>query len=347
MAGPGGGANGGGGFGGSGRGGGFGGGFGGGGHRGPHHHHYGPRGFFFGPRMPFFLWGWHRPYYFGYGGFPGGWFSLLFMPILIIALSILLIIPLVISTIASVAAGGNVVYDAAVMEEYAYERYVSAFDGSEDGIMIVFLTNEDNTAYSYIGWVGDNIASSINMKFGNQYTALGQAMNQSINYSYHANSLTSNLSMVIEIMTEEVTALRLDSSFRGPTTATNAESKLYNYTELSITDSIVNSTLAEFTAATEIPIAITVDTEEAVFGRTIPVAGIVLIIILAAVGGYMIYIIIRNVRAKRRYKGGDNNGPHGGYGGYNDGGYGGYNNRYNNGYNNGYNNNGYDDRYYN
>lgn len=164
----------------------------------------------------------------------------------------------------------GVQYDEATFQDYANTRYEEEFSASnayEDNLLIVFLTNESADGYYTIAWVGDNIRSEINYMFGNEDTEFGEAMISSINDSYYAYSLDSNLASMMEIMTKEVVALNLDTSFKSESNNNGAvESHVTNYTDFDVTEATVNTSLQKFTEETGIPVVIVIDSMESVFG---------------------------------------------------------------------------------
>ena len=179
MPGPGGGSRGGGfgggsrggGFGGGPRGGGFGGGF-GGPHR--HHHHHG---------------GWYHRHYYGGGGCLGGLIGALLYPIIMLIFAGVFLFSFIGTSFSNVSNGGQVIYDEAVMQEYADIQYASAFGNSsayEDNLLLVFLTNEEADGYYTIAWIGDNVKTEISNLFGDETTAYGVAVRGNINGEYYA-----------------------------------------------------------------------------------------------------------------------------------------------------------------
>lgn len=309
MAGPGGGSRGGGGgrggsFGGGGRGGmggGRGGGFGG-----------RPGGGFRGPRGPMFGgwgWGWRRPYYYGGGGCLGGLLGMLMLPLLLVIMAIALVISSLMSSFTILSDGGIVPYDEEVFQDYANEQYYAEFGASgatEDNILIVFLTAENNYDYCYIGWVGDHVATGINHLFGAEGTALGNAVAAAVpeNYKY---SLDSNLAQVMETLSAKIGSLGLSSSFTCKEEHGRVESHLTNLSELQLTEDTVNTALKAFTEETGISAVIVVDEMEDVFGKTIPTGVIITLIIAAVIVIFAIVLIVKAVRA-RKNGGNDPNG---------------------------------------
>lgn len=338
MPGPGGGSRGGG-FGGGSRGGGFGGGgFGGGfggGHRGGYH------GGYWGPRRPFFGGWYHRPYY-GGGGCLGGLLGVLMLPIILLLVVSMCLVGIVGSAFQNVANGGSIYYDEAVFQQYADDKYAaefSSYSNYENNLLIVFLTNEEADGYYVIAWVGDNIHSDINYMFGDETTTFGRVVQGTINREYYAYSLDSNLAAVMDQMGKKIEALDLESSFRTQKASENVPtSHLTNYSSLSLTEETVNDSLRAFTEKTDIPAVIVVDTMENVFGKTIPVGDIFMVIVLLVILGVSIYLIVRAVKNRKNNGGnGGNNGNGGNYNtNYNSGN---YNNNYNRNNNGGYYNN--------
>lgn len=291
MPGPGGGSRGGGFGGGGSRGGGFGGGSGhhGGGHH-HHHHHHGYYGGFY-----------RRPYgFFGGGGFFGGLLGIILLPIIAIVLCVVLLIANLYTTFAVIAEGGEIVYDETVFQDYAMAQWDKHFTDSktyEDNVLLTFLTFEDYNQYYCIAFVGDNVKSSINLMFGNEYTEFGQAVTGSIstNYKY---SLDSNIAIVMDKMTEEISSLNLSSPFYKESGGTPATSKMTNYTALPLTEQTVNDSLERFTEETGIPAVVVVDTAENVFGKTMPVGNIIVAVITLLVIIGCAWFIISKIKHK-------------------------------------------------
>ena len=204
----------------------------------------------------------------------------------------------------SIKNGGEIRYDEATFQAYADKQYAAEFGSSsayEDNLLIVFLTNETADGYYTIAWVGDNIKSSITNMFGNEYTAFGRTMQSSINQTYYAYSLDSNLALVMDTMTEKITDLGLESSFYTETAHTTVpKSHVTNYTELSITEETINRALENFTEKTGIPAVIVIDTVETVFGKTVSSSDIVAIIVAIGVAVIIIYHIIRAFRKRKK-----------------------------------------------
>lgn len=288
---------------GGGRGGGFGGGshggFGGGhhGHHGPHHHHHHHR--YYG--MPFFF-GYRRPYY-GYGG--GLFTGLLLAPIILLLIGAMLIFSIfgsLGSSISNVASGGHFNYDESVMQDFANQQYAKEFANSkayEDNILIVFLVNEARDGYFTIAWVGDNIEKDIYDKFGDETTDYGQVTSNSI-AAYYEHSLSSNLSNIVDTMTEKVENLGLESSFKIQSRVpSGVKPHITNNSSILINEQTVNSSLEGFTETTEIPIVVVIEDIDDVLDREIDAEDIVIIVIAAGLICLGIFLIIKAVKNRK------------------------------------------------
>ena len=280
MPGPGGGGHGGGFGGGFGGGGGFRGGF-GGGHRPPR------RGFFF---MPF--WG-------------GGCLSALFAPIICMVLAIVMMIGVIGGGLTTLFRGGNVVYNENKMQDYASRQYATIYDPSsatyEDNVLVVFLTNEDGQSYYSIGWVGDNLKSQVSDLFGNEYTALGSAMQSSINTSSYRYSLGSNLAQVTEKMETSVRNQNLDTVYRAKKAESHEAGKVYNRSnsDIQFNAETVDAALKNFTDSTDISMSIVVADAKDVFGKSLNSAAILALLLCIVLIVYAVVAIVRYVKRRR------------------------------------------------
>ncbi len=328
MPGPGGGSRGGGGgFGGGSRGGSFGGGgfsggsrgggFGGsrpGGFGGHHHHHH-----YHGPH---FGWGFGRRRYYGGGG---GCLGALMAPfILVIFFAFLLIYMLLpagnYGSVQVTTDDFGKYYDEAAFQRAADEKYAEFFESGktyEDNILLYFLVEEDCEDIYFIAWVGDNINYGISDLFGNNYTALGQAVESNV-ANYYAYSLDSNLAAVVKEMEKQVISLGLPSSFKNEpiVRADPTESKLVDLTyriegnsvretEPKLTAETVNGALVDFASATGIRTVVCVDYIDSVFPSAARPSGCasgstVLLVLALGILGFAIFIGVRSSRDGRK-----------------------------------------------
>lgn len=238
--------------------------------------------------------------------------GMLMLPVILLVLVVALLFSTVSSTITTVANGGSVMYDEAVFQDYAYDQYDLAFHDSgayEDNLLIVFLVNEERDGYYTIAFIGDNVRDEINYMFGNEYSEFGSAMQSSIS-DYYAHSISANLAAMINKMTDEVTALDLESSFRKESTpSSSAKAELVNDTDLRISDETVGDALNAFTEQTGIPVVLVVEDMETVFGKALSPENIFTIILLIGAAALCIFFI---VRAGRKRKEAEENGSNSG-----------------------------------
>lgn len=276
--------------GGGGHGGGFGGGFGGGGgFRGGFGGGYRPprRGFFF---MPF--WG-------------GGCLGTLFASALCVFFAFFLILGLIGGGLTTLFRGGNVVYSENKMQDYANRQYATIYDPSsatyEDNVVVVFLTNEDNQTYYSIGWVGDNLKSQVSDLFGDEYTALGSAMQSSVTTSDYRYSLGSNLAQVTEMMETSVKNQNLETVYRTQKAEKHEAGKVYNRSnsDLQINTEIIDAALKNFTDSTDISMSIVVADAKDVFGKSLNTSAILALLLCIILIVYAVVAIVRYVKRRK------------------------------------------------
>ena len=257
--------------------------------------------------------------------------GMLIAPIILIMIVVIGLVSIFGTAVANLSNGGQVYYNERDFQDYANQQYINEFGSSsayEDNLLIIFLTNEEADGYYTIAWIGDNVNTQINEMFGNEYTEFGRAMQSSINSGYYAYSLSSNLASAMDKMTDEVTGLNLVSSFKSPSDRSQmTESHLTNYSNLTLNEATVNSSLRNFTDATDIPVVIVVDSMETVFGKTLTATDIFVIIILVGIAILAVWLIVSAVR-NRKNNGGQNGNLNGnqnanqngnqGYNSYND-----------------------------
>ena len=290
MPGPGGGSRGGGGsFGG-------GGGFRGGGSFGGGGFHGGPRG----PRGP--RWG------YGYGFFPffgGGLLSILLFPFILILLAGVLVPTTLMGAFGAIAEGGQLAYNEEQFQDFADAQYAQIFasEGYEDNILLVYLTTEENSEGFFIAWVGDHVATDINLMFGNEGTELGRATSSAINTANYKYQLDSGIAMVLDIMAGHVER-RAGATFKCDETRAAPQKTFENYTALPLTPATVTDATEDFTERTGIHIAVVVEEAEDIFETDYGamIAGLVVAGIMITVA---VVLIVKGVKSRKK-NGGDN-----------------------------------------
>lgn len=229
---------------------------------------------------------------------------MMMVPIFLIAFSILMIVSVFGSAFGALAEGGRVVYDEKTFQRYAMTQYNSEFadsgDAYEDNLLIAFLTNEEADGYYCIAIIGDNVQSEINDMFGNEYTAFGRIMQNSIDYDDYTYSLSSGLARAMERMADEVERRGLDSSFYlEESHELSPESHVVNLSPLAVNENTINRSLVEFTEKTGIPTVIVIDSMENVFGKGLTGDDILTIIIALIFIAVAVYLIVKAVKNKK------------------------------------------------
>ena len=182
-------------------------------------------------------------------------------------------------------------YNEELFQDYANDQYALHFSKNgtyEDNLLIVVLTEENHSDFYYIAWCGDHLNTKISNKMGNNSTELGRTMNSCINESNYKYSLDSNLADVMDIMRESIVDLGLEKSFTCDEIQT-LQYKFVNNTELSMTESTVETALQNFCEHTGIPVVLVVEDAADVFVEEgsdfspIMIVAIVIIVVLLIV----------------------------------------------------------------
>lgn len=224
-------------------------------------------------------------------------------PFVIIVIAAVLLFGFVGDSFSNVMGGGTAYYDEATLQAYADDAYSQYFGDNdetyEDNLLICFLANEEADGYDCIAWIGDNVRYEIADMFGGRGTAFGDAVYSSVNGSYYAYSLDSDLASVMNEMAAEVEALGLSSSFKqDDPDALRSEYGFYNRSELSLTENTVTAALRDFTERTDIPVVIVVDTVESVYGKTVPASDVITVVISVGLIVLAIALIVRAVKKR-------------------------------------------------
>lgn len=283
------------------------GGFGGGG-GGFHGGGFGGGGFHRGPRMGGF-WLFGPRFYYG-----GGCLSWILGPIILLIVLVALMVAILVSLISSIW-NKPIAYSESAFENYLYDVYDQEFpskEGYEDKIVLAVLTYDDHLEYRYLAMTGDHLPSKVySVMRGDRNSALARAMsNNMAGSSGYENKLGRNLEGVVNDLTSAIGEV----TFTCSETHISGTSHLRNDSALSISEELVNDALAQFTATTGVEMVIVVDEAAEVFGYRSPVAGIVALIVLLTISGFVIYLIVRNTKAKKRGNNGNNHGNNNGGG---------------------------------
>ena len=123
---------------------------------------------------------------------------------------------------------------------------------------------------------------------------------------YYENSLDEDLAKIMRTMTRKAERLNLGTSFYDEYSHENSpQSHLINNTDLKLTEKTVNDALASFTEETDIPVVIVVEDMEDVFGKTMPMGDIIVLVVLAGLAVAAIVVIVRTVKNRKKFGGGN------------------------------------------
>lgn len=220
----------------------------------------------------------------GYRGRRRSWVGSLAGLVFLLGFVVMILFNIIDDSIFNIMNGGSVEYSERRFRKYADNQYQEIFAESteyENNLLIVFAIGEEAGEYYCIAWVGDNIHPKINNSFGGESSAFVRVVRSNLDGKPFVKFLGTSLSEIVDQMSEEITDLNLPSSFIDESDSETAvSSHLVNYTELPLDVWVVNDALSDFTAETDIPTVIVVDTAEAVFGKRIHITDILAIIVL-------------------------------------------------------------------
>lgn len=233
--------------------------------------------------------------------------GILFAPLLLVLL-ILSLIVMVIGMIGSSSSNINKVgrffYSERLLKNYAETQYTNHFikaNNYENNILIAFLIDDEYSTYYTTAHVGSNVKPEICQLFGNDMTPFGREIAGNLS-SYYENSLGSNLSSIVEGMTDSVVNLSLGSSFISEEGGeTEHFSKIYNESNIiNINEEIVNNALKQFSQETDISLVIVVDDINEVFDNSVQNTYRLRTAFAIILSGVSLYLLIRALRGKER-----------------------------------------------
>lgn len=209
-----------------------------------------------------------------------------------------------------ILASTNIVkYDENEFQDYTYQLYEETFQESsakEDYYLLVLLV-EDFSYYDfyYNSWTGDHIDVSATTILGDNDSVLGRRFNQYINSSSYKYSLDTDLTNVINSVTNELISVGNDF-YNCEEVHDDFEPKYVNYSNVDLESSSLQVALENFTHKTGIPIYLVVEDIDDVFSKTIDGEGvfdgimfIVLPLVFVAAGVFLLVSGIRSIKKKK------------------------------------------------
>lgn len=159
-------------------------------------------------------------------------------------------------------------YSKSRLENYAIDRYYNVYrEGSssfEYNLMVTLVTYSDSNSYDYVTIVGDNVAQSVDEKFGNKKTEFGAKIASTIECGNNYKNLYKNLSDCIYYISDQINHTYYSHNYDSPAirnetnfeiteykdTLIQAQKYFYNKTGYQISVLIVPNT-AVYTVNTE------------------------------------------------------------------------------------------------
>ncbi len=190
-------------------------------------------------------------------------------------------------------------YDEEQFQEYAINKYIDVYGSSENEVLVLFVASSNPTedGYYQICIVGDNIKLDINHMFGNTNTVFGKALDDGLPKGY-LNSTLNAFRNALQKTDIAINDLNLASNFYSTIDTTNLkESKIINnVTYLNLNESLLQPSLDEFTADTNITISIYIDDVTTVF----PKKGSTILLIFAIV--ILVFGVVSAVPVAKKIK---------------------------------------------
>lgn len=235
--------------------------------------------------------------------------NVILTPILIIAIALGFMIYNLVSLIPTLANGGNIAYDQTVLDEYQTKEYNSAFKNAPaegNGLVITFMYNEDTNAMEYVIKAGNNLRTQVTDIFKVE-GEFGQYLNKHATSDNYKATFSKSLVNAMDHMAKEVTELDLTDVFnKNYKDGQMPEPKLVDKSGFSLDVKAVNAELKEFYDETGISVTVVVDNAAKVFGRSIPVTDILLMVLILLVIVMTTVSLVKKIRA---YKRGEFNAP--------------------------------------
>ncbi|MBQ9744147.1 MAG: hypothetical protein IJW19_03385 [Clostridia bacterium] len=234
-------------------------------------------------------------------------FGIILFPLMLTVFATIIFFIYLFPTVDTIKKGGEINYKDEVADFYRTTEYTEAFGTSsatEDNLLIVFLTSEDEGRYYCVTKVGTNINAKTSAVFGNADSEFGKIVTTTIvpNEDY-VSTLGTKLESIMDATGDKIVSLDQQSPFKADSDRSNlAKSSVENKTSLVIDEASFNDTLAEFTDKTGISVKIVIDDEEAVFGRRTPTGTIIFLCILVGVDILCIFSTTKKVIARIRFE---------------------------------------------
>ncbi len=228
-----------------------------------------------------------------------GLISIMLTPILIIAVALGIFIYNLVGTISALSNGGEIVvtqeaYDAHIA---SIEKQAIAEGKDKDGtIILTFYYDEDTGAVTPDMKAGTNLMNEVTDLLSNA------AVYDSI--KTYSDTFKADLVAVLNKAADDIVKLDLNSNYikkYDPAKLPASQLvKLEGTSFIDDSDGAVAEAVKIFSEKTGIALVVSVDSSAAVFGRTTPWKDIIIEVALLAFSAYMIFNLIKKVRAYKQ-----------------------------------------------
>ena len=225
-------------------------------------------------------------------------------PIIVIVMAAFFLFFSISGMVGDISTGGSYQWDEDAIRQYARAEYDDIYGNNdaayEDNIMILFLADEEEGyTYAYIAWVGDNIETGVDEMFGNDYTRLGTAFDNSMPDNYK-DSLGKNLSAVIERMEAAVGAPAAGKDHFKDAPLGTANSPVFkNGTPLPISSVTIDRALKSFYETTGISLSLVVADIDEVFEKGLSGDTYIMLVVGIGLVALAVFLIVRAVKEKK------------------------------------------------
>ena len=233
------------------------------------------------------------------GGARVGLFSIVLTPIIIIVVALGIFIYNLVGTIGALVNGGNI-----VVTQEAYDEHIGNIEKAtvkegqdKDGVIILtFFYDPDNNTVTPDMKAGSNVM--------NEVTDLMSKVEAYDKVKTYEATFVSDLSEVLNKLADDIQKLELNSNYIKKYDPAKLPASTFVQLEgkscVEGNSDALMAAVKSFNEKTGLALVVSVDSSEAVFGRTTPWKDIIIEVALLAFSVYMIFNLIKKVRAYKQ-----------------------------------------------
>ena len=228
-----------------------------------------------------------------------GLFSILSTPILVIVIALGIFAYNLVGTIKAISNGGNIVVTQEVYDQHIANIENAAVSEGQDKngtIILTFFYDADTNTVTPDMKAGSNVM--------NEVTDLLSKSEAYDSIKTYESTFVSDLSAILDKMANDIQGLELNSNYikkydpekLPESTLVQLEGKSY----VDDSQGTLASAIKSFSEKTGIALIVSVDSSAGVFGRTAPWKDIIIEVALLAFAVYMIFNVVKKVRAYKQ-----------------------------------------------